>query len=71
MTQFNGTPLRVDTTRVLSLGGFLPHMGAIDERTEFDKKQPLEAPLLIFCRVYLLMTFPQEYTSQDSGGLKS
>ena len=36
-----GTRLRVDTTRVLSVGGFLPPWGAAGERSEFDIKPPL------------------------------
>ena len=39
--------LRMDTTRVLSVGGFLPPLGAAGERSESNIKQPLGAPLLI------------------------
>ena len=46
--QFVGTHLRVDTTQVLSVGGTLPPWGAAGERSEFDIKLPLGAPLLNF-----------------------
>ena len=57
-TQFVGTRLRVDTTRVLYVGGNLPPCGAAGERSEFNIKPPLGAPLLIFPRGYLLKSFP-------------
>ena len=47
-TQFVGNRLRVDTTRVLSVGGSLPCWGAAGETSEFNIKPPLGAPLLIF-----------------------
>ena len=47
-TQFAGTRLRVDTTLVLSVGGNLPPCGAAGERSDFNIKPPLGAPLLIF-----------------------
>ena len=47
-TQFVGTRLRVDTTRAFSVGGSLPTCGAAGERSEFNIKPPLGAPLLIF-----------------------
>ena len=62
-TQFVGTRQRVGTTRVLSVGGSLPSCGAAGERSEFDIKPPLGAPLLIFPRGYLLKSFPQVDTS--------
>ena len=62
-TQFVGTRLRVDTTRVLYVRGSLPPWGAAGERSEFNIKQPLGAPLLIFPRGYLLKSFPQVDTS--------
>ena len=40
--------LRVDTTRVLSVGGFVPPWGTAGERSEFDIKPLLGAPFLIF-----------------------
>ena len=46
--QFVGTRLRVDTTWVLSMGGSLPPWGAAGERSEFNIKPPLGAPLMIF-----------------------
>ena len=46
-THFVGT-LRVDTTHILSVGGFLPAMVAAEERPEFDIEPPFGAPLLIF-----------------------
>ena len=62
-TQFVGTRLRVDTTRVFSVGGFLPTWEAVGERSEFDIKPPLWAPLLIIPRGYFLKYFPQMDTS--------
>ena len=62
-TQFVGTRLRVDTTRVLSVGGSLPPCGAAGETSEFNIKPPLGAPLLIFPRGYLLKSFPRVDTS--------
>ena len=50
-TQFVGTRLRVDTTLVLFVGGSLPPWGAAGERSEFNIKPPLGAPLLIFPQV--------------------
>ena len=63
-TQFVGTRLRVDTTPVLSVGGTLAPWGAAGERSEFNIKPPLVAPLLIFLRGYLLKSFPQVDTSE-------
>ena len=37
--------------------------GAAGERSEFNIKPPIGAPLLIFPRGYLLKSFPQVYTS--------
>ena len=62
-TQFVRTRLRVDTTRVLSVGGTITPWGAAGERLKFDIKPPLGAPLLIFPRGYLLKSFPQVDTS--------
>ena len=70
-TQFAGTRLRVDTTRVLSVGCSPPPSGAAGERSEFYIKPPLGAPLLIFPRGYLLESFPQVNTSARQWGLKS
>ena len=58
-TQCVGTHLHVDTTRVLSVRGSLHPWGAAGERSEFNIKPPLGAPLLIFPRGYLLKSFPQ------------
>ena len=69
-TQFVGTRLRVDTTRVLSVGGFLPPWGAAGERSEFNIKPPLGAPLLIFPWGYLLKYFPQVDTSARQRGFE-
>ena len=69
-TQLVGTRLRVDTTRVLSMEGSLPPWGAAGERSEFDIKPPLGAPLLIFPRGYLLKSFPQVDTSARQRGLE-
>ena len=65
-----GTRLRVDTTRVLSVGGSLPPCGAAGERSEFSIKPPLGAPLLIFPRGYLLKSFPQVDNSARQRGFK-
>ena len=69
-TQFVGTRLRVDTTRVLSVGCSLPHCGAAGERSEFNIKPPLGAPLLISPRGYLLKSFPQVDTSARQWGFE-
>ena len=62
-TQIVGTRLRVETTRVISGGDFLSPMGAAGERPEFDSKPPSGAPLQIFPRGHLLISFPQGDTS--------
>ena len=67
-TQFVGTHLRVVTTRVSSVGGSLPPWRVAGERSEFDIKPPLEAPLLIFPQGYLLKSFPQVDTSARQRG---
>ena len=69
-TQFVRTHLRVDTTQVLSVGGSLPPCGAAGERSKFDIKPPLEAPLLIFPQGYLLKSFPQVDTSARQRGFE-
>ena len=69
-TQFVGTRLRVDTTRVLYVGGTLPPWGAVGERSEFNIQPPLGALLLIFPRGYLLKSFPQVDTSARQRGFK-
>ena len=43
-TQFVGNRLRVDTTRVLSVGVSLPPLGAAGERSEFSIKPPIGGP---------------------------
>ena len=62
-TKFVWTRLRGNTTWVLSVGGSIPPWGAAGERSEFNIKPPLVAPLLIFPRGYLLKSFPQGDTS--------
>ena len=69
-TQFEWNRLRVDTTRVLSVGGPLPPCGAAGERSESDIKPPLGAPLLIFPRGFLLKSFPQVDTSTRQRGFE-
>ena len=69
-TQFVGTRLRVDTTRVLSVGGSLAPWGAAGERSEFNVKPPLGAPLLIFPRGYHMKSFPQVDTSARQRGFE-
>ena len=69
-TQFVGNRLRVDTTRVLSVGGNLPPCGAAGERSESNIKPPLGAPLLIFPRGYLLKSFPRVDTSARHRGFE-
>ena len=69
-TQFVGMRLRVDTTRVLSVGGSIPPWRAAGERSEFNNKPPLGAPLLIFPRGYLLKSFPQMDTSTRQRGFE-
>ena len=68
--QFVGSRLRVDTTRILYVGGFLPLLGAAGERPEFSIKPPIGAPLLIFPRGYLLKSFPQVDTSARQWGFE-
>ena len=58
-TQFVWIHLREDTTRVLYMGGSLPPWETAGERSEFNIKPSLGAPLLIFPRGYLLQSFPQ------------
>ena len=60
-TQFVGTRLRMDTTWVFYVGGFLPPMRPSGERPEFDIKLPLGAPVLIFPRGYLLKSSTRGY----------
>ena len=69
-TQFVGTRLRVDTTRVLYARGSLPPWGAAGERSEFNIKPPLGAPLLNFPRGYILKSFPQVDTSARQRGFE-
>ena len=61
--QFVGTRLRMNTTRVLSVGDSLPPWGAAGEMEELNIKPPLGAPLLTFSRGNLLKSFPQVDTS--------
>ena len=69
-TQFVGTRLRVDTTRVSSVGGSLPPWGAARKRSESNIKPPLGASLLIFPRGYLLKSFPRVDTSARQRGFE-
>ena len=69
-TQLVGTRLRVDTTRVLSVGVNLPSCGAAGERSEFSIKPPFGAPLLIFPRGYLLKSFTRVDTSARQRGFE-
>ena len=69
-TQFVGTRLRVDNTRVLAVGGNIPPCGAAGERLELNIKPPLGAPLLIFPRGYLLKSFPLVDTSARQRGFE-
>ena len=69
-TQFVGTRLRVGTTWVLFVGGFLPPCGAAGERSEFNIKPRFGAPLLIFPRGYLLKSFPQVDISARQQGFE-
>ena len=57
-----GPPARGHHTG-FSVGGSLPPWGDARERSEFNIKPPLGAPLLIFPRGYLLKSFPQVDTS--------
>ena len=66
---FVGTRLRLDNTRVFSVGGFLPPSGTAGERPEYDIKPPLGAPHLIVPRGYLLMYFLQRYSSAKQLGV--
>ena len=69
-TKFVGTRLRVDTTRVFICGGNLPPCGAAGERSEFNIKLPLGAPLMIFSRGYLQKSFPRVDTSARQRGFE-
>ena len=51
--------------------GFPILMKASRLRPEFHIKPPLGAPLIIFSQGYLLKSFPQRDTPQDSGVSKS
>ena len=62
-TLFVGTRMRVDTTRVSSVRVPSPMGSCRREWSEFDIKPPFGAPLLIFPRGHLLMSFPQVDTS--------
>ena len=68
-TQFVGTRMRVDTTRVLSVGATFP-LAEQPERSEFNIKPPLGAPLLIFPQGYLLKSFPRVDTSVRQRGFE-
>ena len=51
-------------------GGNLPPCGAAGERSEFNIKPPLGAPLLIFPRDYLPKSFPRVDTSARQRGFE-
>ena len=53
-----------------SVRGSLPPWGAAGERSEFNIKPPIGAPLLIFPRGYLLNSFPQVDTSARQRGVE-
>ena len=55
---------------VFICGGFPSSCGAAGERSEFDIKPPLGAPLLILPRGYLLKSFPQVDTSVRQRGFE-
>ena len=65
--QFAGTRLRVDTTRVLSEGGFLSICRDVEEKPEFGIKMPLGAPLLIFTGDYLVKSSTKGYFRKTAG----
>ena len=52
------------------MGVSLPPWGAAGERSEFNIKPPLGAPLLIFPRGYLSKSFPQVDTSARQRGFE-
>ena len=60
----------MDTTLVLSVGCSLPPWGAAGERSEFNIKPPLGAPLLIIPQSYLLKSFPQVDTLASQQGFE-
>ena len=51
-------------------GVTIPSCGAAGERSEFNIKPPLGAPLLIFPRGYLLKSFPRVDTSARQRGFE-
>ena len=61
--QIVGILLRVDTTRILLVGGLLPPMRPAGETPEIDINPPLGAPLQIIPRGHVMMLFPQGDTS--------
>ena len=63
-TQLVGTRLRVDTTRVLSVGGPFPNGSCLRESI----KPPLGDPLLTVHQCYLLKSFSQGDTSARQWG---
>ena len=69
-TQFVGTRLRVDTRRILSVGCFLPPIGTIGMRPEYETKPPLWVPFLIVPRCYLLRSFSIGDTSSRQRGFE-
>ena len=69
-TKFVGTRQRVDITQALSVGGTPQPWGAAGDRSEFNIKPPLGAPLLIFSRGYLLKSFPQVDTYARQRGFE-
>ena len=67
---FSGPAFAWTPHEFLSVVGSLPPWGAAGERSEFNIKPPLGAPLLIFPRGYLLKSFPQVDTSARQRGFE-
>ena len=63
-------PVCAWTSHGFYLWGSLPPCGAARERSEFNIKPPLGAPLLIFTRGYPLMSFPRVDTSARQKGIE-
>ena len=64
-------PASAWTSHGFYLWGSLTPWGAAGERSEFNIKPPLGAPLLIFPRGYLLKSFPQVDTFAKQRGFES
>ena len=70
-TRFVRTRQCVDTTQVLSVGGFLPSMGAAEKRPEFGNKSTFRGSTPDFSLLFSLKSFHKGILFQDSGGLES